>query len=113
MPLSAGESSGEYSVAELTRTKLEMEAFLGDESKLATCRALLGDSSAERLAPAQRSTLELLSRCFGCDVQRSDDKVSAIEGILREFFVCLKKRVVYESREARAYEMESVVESRP
>ena len=78
--------SGEsYSVAELTRTKGEMESFLADESKLATVRQLLKDTTDD---DPTHKTLTMLERTFGCYIMESEEakalrtKATEIEGKL-------------------------------
>ena len=56
-----------YSVAELTKTKQAMEAFLGDEAKLETARALLAATDDAE----EKKTLELMTRAFGCYIMES------------------------------------------
>ncbi|KAH8068937.1 peptidase [Aureococcus anophagefferens] len=58
-----------YSVAELTKTKQAMEAFLGDEAKLETARALLAATDDAE----EKKTLELMTRAFGCYIMESEE----------------------------------------
>ena len=61
--------SAKYSVAELTRTKTEMEAFLADEGKLQATRSHL--ERAVELTAEQVKTLKLFERTFGCYIMES------------------------------------------
>ncbi|KAL3802485.1 hypothetical protein ACHAW5_005896, partial [Stephanodiscus triporus] len=63
-------SSSEYSTAELTRTKGEMEAFLADEAKLMKTRELL--RSVNEDSP-EATTLRMLERTFGCYIMESEE----------------------------------------
>jgi len=78
-------SDPKFSVSELTRTKGEMEAFLADESKLATTRELLKE---EGLSADESKTLNMLERTFGCYIMESAEArtlradATAIEGKL-------------------------------
>ena len=80
-------SDSKYSVAELGRTKGEMEAFLADEEKLQTARELL---KKEGLSADEQKTLEMLARTFGCYIMESDEAIklrgeaTAIEGTLED-----------------------------
>jgi len=78
----------EYSVAELTRTKAEMEAFLADAAKLQATRSYLADASA--LTPEQTKTLKVFERTFGCYIMESAEaktlrnSATEIEGALED-----------------------------
>jgi hypothetical protein len=80
-------SSSEYSTAELTRTKCEMEEFLADESKLAKTREFL------KFVPensVEATTLHMFERTFGCYIMESEDakklrtEATTIEGQLED-----------------------------
>ena len=84
-------ASPEYSTDELVRTKAAMETFLASEEKLARTRALLqSDRSEQVLSDAQRSTLLLFERTFGCYIMESPEarrlrgKATALEGQLEK-----------------------------
>ena len=63
-------SSPEYSTAELTRTKGEMEGFLADEAKLTRTRELLLTVSEDS---PDANTLRMLERTFGCYIMESEE----------------------------------------
>jgi oligoendopeptidase F len=81
-------ADAKFSVAELTRTKAEMEAFLADEKKLTATRSYL--QKAEGLTAEQKKTLTLFERTFGCYIMESAEakelraKAMAIEGSLED-----------------------------
>ena len=68
-------SDSKYSVAELGRTKGEMEAFLADEEKLATAREML---KKEGLTDEQQKTLKMLERKYaGVEKRTAGEDVDA------------------------------------
>jgi oligoendopeptidase F len=67
--LADGKGPAKYSVDELTRTKMEMEAFLADPAKLKQTREFLKDPE---LTPAQLKTLKIFERTFGCYIMESE-----------------------------------------
>ena len=71
-------SSPVYSTAELTRTKGEMEAFLADTAKLEKTRALLADDTAG-LSAADKTTLAIFERTFGCYIMESAEALTLRE----------------------------------
>jgi len=68
-PLADGKGPTAYSVDELTRTKMEMEAFLADSAKLEKTREFL--SKADELTEDQIKTLKIFERTFGCYIMES------------------------------------------
>ena len=80
-------ASDAYSTDELLRTKVKMEEFLASEDKLASTRELLGE---EELTEAQRTTLRLFERTFGCYIMESSEaralrgEATALEGKLEQ-----------------------------
>ena len=55
-PLADGKGPTEYSVDELTRTKMEMEAFLADSAKLEKTREFLAKPGKHSYPPSHTST---------------------------------------------------------
>lgn len=64
-------SDEKFSVAELTRTKGEMEGFLADEEKLKTTREHL--AKGDLLSPEELKTLKVFERTFGCYIMEADE----------------------------------------
>lgn len=69
-PLADGKGPATYSTEELTRTKMEMEAFLADKAKLLQTREFLSKSAD--LSADQIKTLKMFERTFGCYIMESD-----------------------------------------
>jgi len=69
-PLADGKGPATYSTDELTRTKLEMEAFLADSVKLEKTRKFLAQK--DELSDEQMKTLKIFERTFGCYIMESD-----------------------------------------
>jgi oligoendopeptidase F len=67
--LADGKGPSKYSVDELTRTKMEMEAFLADPAKLEKTREFL---KADGLGEEELKTLKIFERTFGCYIMESD-----------------------------------------
>ncbi|KAL7490845.1 hypothetical protein ACHAWT_000386 [Skeletonema menzelii] len=63
-------SGPQYSTAELTRTKGEMEDFLADEEKLSKTRELLKVVPEDSV---EAKTLKMLERTFGCYIMESEE----------------------------------------
>jgi len=78
---------GSYTVDALTKAKGEMEAFLASKEKLAQTRGYLARSD---LSEAERATLAIFERTFGCYIMESEaalalrEKCTAIEGTLED-----------------------------
>jgi len=68
-PLADGNCPATYSIDELTRTKMEMEAFLADSGKLEKTREFL--AKKDELSEEQTKTLKIFERTFGCYIMES------------------------------------------
>jgi hypothetical protein len=78
-PLADGKGPATYSTEELTRTKMEMEAFLADKAKLLKTREFLSKSAD--LSADQIKTLKMFERTFGCYIMESD--------VAKGWFLCV------------------------
>ena len=84
-PLADGKGPATYSIEELTRTKMQMEAFLADSAKLEKTRELL---QAKDLSVDDIKTLKIFERTFGCYIMESPvakdkrEECMKLEGVL-------------------------------